>query len=230
MTVEKLNVIFIGASGMVGSAVLQECLENPAVAKVLSVGRSSCGRQNPKLTELIHKDMYDLKPVAEQLKGYNACFYTVGVTSAGMSEADYTRLTYDMTKAIADVLLPLNPDMAIVFVSGGGSDSTEKGKIMWARVKGKAENLLLKMPFRNVTIIRLGGLVPAKGFKSKTFLYRLFYVPLGPILPLLAKLFPKVVTTPQILGRAFIRGAQGKAPQQILETADIHTVGSPALP
>ena len=226
MIVEDLNVIFIGASGMVGSAVMQECLENPAVKRVLSIGRSSCGRVHPKLTEILHKDIYDLSPLQGRLTGYNACFYTVGVTSIGMNEADYSRLTVDMTRAVAEALLPLNPDMAMVFVSGGGSDSSEKGPVMWARVKGKAENLLLKMPFRCVTIIRLAGLIPAKGFKSKTFWYRVFYVPLSPFLPLLAKIFPKVMTTPQILGRAFIKGAQGKAPKQIIESSDIHTLGS----
>jgi len=226
---DELRVIFIGASGMVGSAVMQECLENPAVTQVLSVGRSSCGRRHPKLTELLHPDMYDLSPVADRLKGFNACFYTVGVTSAGMNEADYAKLTYDMTKAVAETLLPLNRGMAMVFVSGASSDSTEKGKIMWARVKGRAENLLLRMPFKTVTIIRLAGLVPAKGFRSKTFLYRLFYVPLAPVLPLLARLFPKYVATPQILGRAFIRGAQGVLPKQILESRDIHAYGTDAL-
>ena len=226
MIVEDLKVVFIGAGGMVGAAVLQECLENPAVSKILAVGRAPCGRHHPKLTELIHPDLFDLRPAAERLKGYNACFYTAGVTSAGMNEAEYARIIYDMTKAVAEVLLPLNPDMAMVFVSGMRSDSTEKGTVMWARVKGKAENLLLKMPFRSVTIIRLAGLVPAKGFRSKTFLYRILYAPLGPVMPLLARLFPAAVTTPEILGRAFIRGAQGRAPKQILESADIHALGA----
>lgn len=225
MAVEPLKVVFFGASGMVGAAVLQECLENPAVEKVLVVGRSSCGRQHPKLSELIHADLFDLRPVADALKGYNACFYTVGMTSVGMNEADYTRLTYDLTKSVAELLLSLNPNMAMVFVSGGGSDSTEKGSVMWARVKGKAENLLLKMPFRSVTIVRLAGLIPAKGFKSKTLLYKVFYVPLSPLLPLMARGLPNLVTTPQILGRTFIRGAQGLIPKQILESRDIHAFG-----
>lgn len=228
MSQEPLRVIFFGASGMVGAAVLDECLENPAVEKVLVVGRSSCGRQHPKLSELLHADLFNLKPVAEQLRGYNACFYTVGVTSVGMNEADYTRLTHDMTKAVAETLLALNPNMAMVFVSGGGSDSTEKGSVMWARIKGKAENLLLKMPFRSVTIVRLAGLIPAKGYKSKTLLYRIFYVPLSPLLPLMARLFPGIVTTPKILGRTFIRGAQGLIPKQILESRDIHAFGKDA--
>jgi nucleoside-diphosphate-sugar epimerase len=226
MIVDDLKVVFVGASGMVGAAVLQECLENPAVSSILCVGRGSCGRQHPKLTELIHPDLFDLKPAAERLKGYNACFYTAGVTSAGMNEADYTKIIYGMTKAVVEVLLPLNPDMAMVFVSGARSDSTEKGGLMWARVKGRAENLLLGMPFRSVTIIRLAGLVAAEGFRSKTFLYKIFYAALGPIMPLLARLFPNAVTTPQILGRAFIRSAQGRAPKKILEPADIHALGS----
>jgi nucleoside-diphosphate-sugar epimerase len=223
---QKLRVLFFGVSGMVGAAVLQECLENPEVEAVLAVGRSSCGRQHPKLAELIHGDMFNLEPVADKLKGYNACFYTVGMTSLGMNEADYSRLTAEMTKAVAEAVLPLNPGMSMVFVSGAGSDSTEQGKIMWARIKGKAENLLLKMPFGSVTIIRLAGLIPAKGFKSKAFWYRIFYAPLGLILPLLARLAPNYVTTPQILGRAFIRAAQGMAPKPILEPKDIHALGS----
>jgi uncharacterized protein YbjT (DUF2867 family) len=223
--VDDLNVVFVGASGMVGAAVLQECLDNPAVIKVLSVGRSGCGRRHPKLTELIHPDLFDLNPVAERLKGFNACFYTAGITSAGRNEADYTKFIYDMTKAVAEVLLPLNPGMAMVFVSGMRSDSTEKGKVMWARVKGRAENMLLQMPFRSVTIVRLAGLAAAEGFRSKTFLYRFFYAALGPVMPLLARLFPDFVTTPRILGRAFIRSAQGRSPKRILEPADIHALG-----
>ena len=225
---ESLHVLFIGASGMVGNAVLEEALANPAVSSVLSLGRSRTGRSHPKLSELVHSDMFNLSPVAEQLKGRNACFYTLGVTSAGMQEDAYTRIIVDMTKSVADTVLPLNPGMAMVFVSGASSDSSEKGKVMWARVKGKAENLLLSMPFGSVTVIRLAGLVPAKGFRSKTFLYRLFYIPLAPILPLLAKFFPQYVTTPPILGRAFIRAAQGKAPKQILEPPDIHALGKDA--
>ncbi len=227
MIVDDLKVVFIGASGMVGAAVLQECLENPAVSGILCVGRTGCGRRHPKLTELIHPDLFDLKPAAERLKGYNACFYTAGITSAGMNEADYAKIIYGMTKAVAEALLPLNPDMAMVFVSGTRSDSTEKGTVMWARVKGRAENMLLNMPFRSVTIIRLAGLVAAEGFQSKTFLYRIFYATLGPVMPLLARLFPKFVTTPRILGRAFIRSAQGRASKKILEPADIDALGSP---
>ncbi|MEY4578923.1 MAG: hypothetical protein RL701_3626 [Pseudomonadota bacterium] len=226
MMADRLKVLLFGGSGMVGYAVLQECLQNPDVAAILGVGRKSNGVTHPKYSELLHGDLFDLSPVAERLKGYDACFYTIGITSAGMNEADYTRTTYDLTKAIADVLLPLNPKLAIVFVSGRSTDSSEKGRVMWARVKGRAENLLLGMPFASTTIIRLAGLVPAQGGTSKTALYRAFYATASLLLPGLHKLFPDYVTTPTILGRAFIRAAQGKAPKQILESQDIHALGS----
>ena len=222
----SLRVVLLGASGMVGSAVLSECLADPAVEKVLSLGRGPSGRTHPKLTDLVHHDMFDLAAVAGGLAGYDACFFTVGTTSAGKSEGDYTRLTYDLTASVAKTLLTLNPGMSIVYVTGAGADSTEKGSVMWARVKGRTENHLLKMGFRSATMIRLAGLVPAPGFRSKTALYNLFYVPFGPVLPLLARAFPNLVTTPHILGRAFIRAAQGRSPKPILEPRDINALGS----
>jgi hypothetical protein len=215
-----------GATGMVGYAVLAECLRNPAVEAVLSVSRKTNGVKHPKYCELLHPDLFQLGPVSEQLKGYNTCFYTIGVSSAGMNEGDYTRTTYDLTKAIVDAVLPLNPGMSIVFVSGRSTDSSEKGSVMWARVKGRAENLLLGMPFRSATMIRLAGLVPAKGGNSSTPLYRFFLGVAGFILPGLHKLFPSFVTTPTILGRAFIAAAQCMAPKPILESPDIHALGS----
>jgi nucleoside-diphosphate-sugar epimerase len=223
---KPLKVVLFGATGMVGHAVLHECLQNPDVAEVVSVARRGKGSSHPKYRELLHDDLFDLRPVAEQLRGFDACFYTVGVSSAGMTEADYTRTTFELTKAVVDVLLPLNPGMAIVFVSGRSTDSSEQGPVMWARIKGRAENLLLGMPFGSVTIIRLAGLVPAPGGSSSTPLYRFFYGAASAILPVLHKLFPRFVTTPEILGRAFIRAAQGKAPKKILESPDIHALGS----
>ena len=222
---QRLKVVMFGASGMVGYAVLQECLQNPAVEAVLSVSRKSNGISHPKYRELLHADLFNLAPLAEQLKGFDACFYTIGVSSVRMSEADYTRTTYDLTKAIVDTLLPLNPGMSIVFVSGRSTDGSEKGSVMWARVKGRAENLLLSMPFKSVTIIRLAGLVPARGGTSSTTLYRALYGAAALLLPVLHKLSPGNVTTPSILGRAFIRAAQGKAPKKILESPDIHALG-----
>jgi nucleoside-diphosphate-sugar epimerase len=223
---DKLKVLMFGASGMVGYAVLQECLRNPDVEAVLSVSRKSNAVSHPKYTELLHGDLFDLNPVAQRLEGFNACFYTIGVSSAGMNEADYTRTTYDLTKAIVDVVLPRNPGLSMVFVSGRSTDSTEQGSVMWARVKGRAENLLLNMPFKSVTIVRLAGLVPAKGGTSSTALYRFFYSTAALLLPGLHKLFPNFVTTPEILGKAFIRAAQRKAPSKILEAPDIHALGS----
>jgi nucleoside-diphosphate-sugar epimerase len=223
-----LKVLLFGASGMVGYAVLQECLQNPDVRSVLSVSRRSNGVQHPKLQELLHGDLFDLQPIAAKLAGFDACFYTIGVSSAGMNEADYTRTTFELTKSVFETLLPKNPALAVVFVSGRSTDSTEQGSVMWARVKGRAENLLLRMPFKSVTIIRLAGLVPAPGGSSSTTLYRLLYGVAGLVLPALHKLTPNNVTTPSILGRAFIRAAQGKAPKPILESADIHALGSAA--
>ena len=223
---DKLKVLMFGSSGMVGHAVLHECLQNDAVAAITSVGRRSNGVAHPKHSELLHADLFDLKPVADRLEGYNACFYTIGVTSAGMNEADYTLTTYELTKAIVEVVLPLNPNLSMVFVSGRSTDSSERGPVMWARVKGRAENLLLGMPFKSVTIIRLAGLVPAPGGSSSTPLYRVFLGAARVLGPGLHGVWPNFVTTPQILGRAFIRAAQGKAPKQILESSDIHALGS----
>jgi nucleoside-diphosphate-sugar epimerase len=223
-----LRVLMFGASGMVGYAVLRECLQNPDVSSVLSVSRRSNNVQHPKYQELLHSDLFDLQPVAAKLAGFDACFYTIGVSSAGMKEGDYTRTTFDLTKSVFETLLPRNPAMAVVFVSGRSSDSTEKGRVMWARVKGRAENLLLRMPFKSVTIVRLAGLVPAPGGSSSTTLYRMLYGVAAAVLPVLHKLMPDNVTTPTILGRAFIRAAQGKAPKPILESADIHALGSAA--
>lgn len=224
----RLKVLMFGASGMVGHAVLHECLQNNEVSAILCVGRRSTGIRHPKLKELLNADLFNLAPIAEQLKGHDACFYTIGVSSAGMNETDYTRTTYDLTRAIAEVVQPLNPNMSMVFVSGRSTDSSERGSVMWARVKGRAENLLLGMPFKSITIIRLAGLVPAPGGSSSTPLYRFFLGSARVLMPALHRLSPNFVTTPQILGRAFIRAAQGKAPKQILESADIHALGAAA--
>ncbi len=226
MAKDSLRILFFGASGMVGAAVLEQCLQDPNVEAVLSVVRQYTGRSHPKLKELTHPNMYDLSEIAKLLKGYNACIFTLGVSSVGMSEADYTRLTYDLTTSAAKTVLFLNPGMSICYVTGAGTDSTGAGKVMWARVKGRTENALLAMPFSSATMFRLGGLVPLPGFRSKTRIYRAFYVVLAPLMRPMARFFPNLVTTPQILGRAMIRAAQGKAPKQRLEPADIHALGS----
>jgi uncharacterized protein YbjT (DUF2867 family) len=224
--IDDLKVIIFGASGMVGAAVLSECLKDPQVSAVLSVGRNSCRMTHPKLKELILPDLFNMEPQAEALKGYNACFFTLGASAAGLNEAQYAKINHDLPLKTAELLLKLNPDLAICYVSGTGTDSTEKGSVMWARAKGRTENELLKMPFRAAVMFRLAGLQPLKGFKSSTRMYRVFYSLFGPILPLLVWLFPNWVTTPERLGRAVIRAGSGLSPKSILEAKDIHELGS----
>jgi uncharacterized protein YbjT (DUF2867 family) len=225
-TIDDLKIIIFGASGMVGAAVLNECLKDSRVSAVLSVGRKPCGMTHSKLKELILPDLFNLEPQAEALKSYNACFFTLGASAAGFNEAQYTKINHDLPLKTAELLLKLNPDLAIGYVSGAGTDSTEKGSVMWARVKGRTENDLLKMPFRAAVMFRLAGLQPLKGYKSSTLLYRVFYDLFAPILPLLVRLFPNSVTTPERLGRAFIRAGRGQSPKSILEAKDIHELGS----
>lgn len=209
--IKDLRVIIFGASGMVGAAVLNECLKEPQVKAVLSVCRRPCGMVHPKLKEFLINDLFKLSSSNKNLKGYNTCFFTVGASAAGLNEPEYTRINHDLPLHVAQLLLKLNKDLAFCYVSGGGTDSTEKGPVMWARVKGRTENDLLKMRFRAAVMFRLGGLQPLKGFKSGTRLYRVAYDLMGPILPLLTRRFPHWVTTPQRLGRAMIRAARGTA-------------------
>jgi uncharacterized protein YbjT (DUF2867 family) len=223
--VPQLRVAIFGASGMVGAAVLEECLADPSVLSVVAVGRHPAGRIHPKLRELHAPDLFDLSALSSELVAINACFFTVGSTAAGKTEERYARENHDLPISVAKFLLERNPDLAVTYVSGAGADSTEKGRIMWARVKGRTENDLIAMAFRNATMFRLAGLVPLKGHPSKTRLYRAFYAPLAPILPLLARLVPGSVTTPRILGRAMIRAAQGHSRMSRLEPQDIDRLG-----
>jgi uncharacterized protein YbjT (DUF2867 family) len=209
---------------MVGQGVLRELLLDPEVDTVLSVVRSPSGQRHPKLRELVHRDFVDFSSVANQLIGYDACFFCLGATSAGKSEADYTRITYDITIAAAEPLAKMNPGMTFVFVSGQGTDSTEKGRIMWARVKGKAENALLRMPFKAAYMFRPGLIQPMHGVKSRTALYRVPYLIMAPIVPFLRRAFPQYVTTTEQLGRAMIEVAKHGWPKRILESRDINNV------
>lgn len=207
---------------MVGQGVLRECLLDPEVRSVLSVGRSATGRQHAKLRELVHKDLSDLSSIEPELSGLDACFFCLGVSSAGMTEEDYRRVTYDITLAAARTLARLNPGMTFVYVSGTGTDSTEHGRIMWARVKGETENALLRLPFKAAYMFRPGFIQPLHGIRSKTKLYRGFYAVSGPLFPVLRKLFPKVVTTTEQLGRAMLKVAKQGASKPVLETPDIN--------
>jgi uncharacterized protein YbjT (DUF2867 family) len=221
---EEMHVLLFGATGMVGQGVLRECLLDPDVETVVSIGRGATGQQHPKLRELLHKDFLDFSAIEDQLSGFDACFFCLGVSSAGMTEEQYTRVTYGFTIAAARVLAHLNPNMTFIYVSGMGTDSSERGRSMWARVKGKTENELLRLPFRAAYMFRPGAIVALHGIKSRTRLYRVLYVPLAPLMPLLYKLFPKYVTTTEQIGRAMLKVAKQGWPKPVLETADINQV------
>lgn len=209
---------------MVGQGALRECLLDPDVSEVLIVGRTAAGRKHAKIREIVHTDLYDLSPIASQLAGYDACFFCLGVSSVGMSEADYTKVTHDLTLAVARVLAQQNPRMVFLYISGAGTDSTERGKTMWARVKGRTENELLREPFRAAYMLRPGYIQPMHGVKSKTPLYRVFYVVLSWLYPLIRLVARKYAITTEDLGRGMITIAKAGAPKQILENSDIEAI------
>jgi len=217
-----MNVLLFGATGMVGQGVLRESLLDPDVESVLAIVRSPTGQKHEKLREIGHKDFFDFSAIEPELTGLDACFFCLGVSSAGMTEESYRRVTYDMTMAAAQTLVKLNPGMTFIFVSGAGTDSTERGRTMWARVKGETENALLRMPFKAAYMFRPGFIQPLHGIKSKTKLYRAFYSVTGPLFPVLKALFPKSITTTEQLGRAMIKAAKRGAPKAVLESADIN--------
>lgn len=215
----KISVILTGVTGMVGEGVLLECLANPAVARVLMVNRKPSPIQHAKLTELLVRDFLKLEPV-EQLRGYDACFFCAGVTSVGKSEAEYTRITYDTTLHFALVLLQLNPLMTFCYVTGAHTDSTEQGKTMWARVKGRAENALTRLGFAHVYNFRPGMLKPIPGQKNVPGLYRAILV----LYPLVSALAPKSACTIRELAQAMIHGVLKGYPKTVLEVPDIKTL------
>jgi uncharacterized protein YbjT (DUF2867 family) len=206
---------------MVGQGVLRECLLDPEVTAVVSIVRTGTAEQHAKLREIVHRDFFDFTPLESELSGVDACFFCLGVTSAGMSEENYRRITYDITLSAARTLVKLNPSMTFIYVSGAGTDSSERGRTMWARVKGQTENALLRLPFKAAYMFRPGVIVPLHGIKSKTRLYRISYTVIGPLLPLLIR-FPKYVTTTEKLGCAMLIAAKRGAPKAILESADIN--------
>jgi uncharacterized protein YbjT (DUF2867 family) len=167
-----MNVLILGATGMVGQGVMRECLLDAGVARVVTLGRHATGNAHPKVREIVHADLFHLQPIEQELTGLDACFYCLGATAAGKSEREYARINYDMTLAVAETLARVDPDMTFVYVSGMGTDSTERGRTMWARVKGRTENALLRLPFRAAYMLRPGIILPMHGIKSKTTLYR----------------------------------------------------------
>jgi len=219
-----MKAILFGATGMVGRGVLRESLLDPAVESVLAVGRSATGQQHEKLLGIVHLDLSDLSPIADRLSGYDACFFCLGVSSAGMSEEQYERVTFDITLAAAQALVELNPQMTFLYVSGAGTDSSERGRVMWARVKGKTENSLLRLPFKAAYMLRPAYIQPMHGVRSKTRLYRALYRVMAPLYPLWKVLFPNYVTTTEQVGRVMISLARGGADKQVLENQDINHI------
>ncbi|MFF4193312.1 NAD(P)H-binding protein [Nonomuraea sp. NPDC001831] len=216
-----MRVIIFGATGMVGRGVLRECLLDERVTAVLTVGRSPTGTVHPKLRELTHADLSDLSDIEDELSGYDACFFCLGVSSAGMSEQDYRRVTYDYTLAAGTTLARLSPSSTFVYVSGAGTDA--HGRAMWARVKGATENALLALPF-HAYMFRPGYIQPMHGVTSRTRWYRLAYVVAAPLYPLLRRLFPASVTTTERIGQAMITVAERGAPERILGPAAINAL------
>jgi nucleoside-diphosphate-sugar epimerase len=216
-----MKVIVTGASGMVGKGVLLECLEDEGISEVLSIGRRSLDIENPKLKELIHKDFSEFDSVASELKGYDACYACMGVSSAGMNEEKYTQLTYDYTLALAKMLLQLNEQMVFTYVSGQGTDSSEKGRSMWTRVKGKTENDLLALGFRDAYMFRPGAIIPKKGVVPSSKLYARMIRLLAWLIKLAKKLAPKSIVDTVQVGRAMINVTRDGYKKKILEPLDI---------
>lgn len=221
-----MKILLFGASGMIGQSVLRECLLDPGVANILSVGRTALGKPQSKFHEVVHKDLSQLAPIEPSLQGFDACIYCLGVTAAGRTEKEYTRMTHDLTLSVARTVARLNPGMTFVYISAQGADSTEKGGMMWARVKGKTENDLLRLPFKSAYMFRPGLIQPMNGIKSKTTVYNIVYTVFAPFIPLLVKLLPRYATTSERLGRAMLRAAKRGHSQPILESLDINAVGT----
>src|SRR5580704_5037808 len=203
-----MKVLLFGPTGMVGQGVLRECLLDPEVQIVLTVGRTRTGTQHPKLREMLMQDSWQDASV-----GFDACFFCLGVTSAGLKEEEYERLTYGLTLSVAEPLSKLNPQMTFVYVSGAGTDSSEQGRIPWARIKSKTENALLRLPFKAAYMFRPGVIQPLHGIQSKTKSYRVFYMLGKPLLPLLRRLFPDSILTTEQIGRAMLAVARHGAPK-----------------
>lgn len=221
-----MKVLLFGATGMIGQGALRECQQDPGVTEVVSVVRKPSGRIHAKLREITHGDFFDYRAIEPDLAGLDACFFCLGVSAAGLGEAEYSRWTHDLTLAAAETLARLNPAMTFVYVSGAGTDSTERGRAMWARVKGRTENDLRRLPFRAVYLFRPGLIQPLHGIRSRTGWYQAIYTVLGPAFPLLRRLFPKAILTTEELGRAMLRVARDGASTAILEAADLIALGA----
>ncbi len=219
-----MKVIIFGATGMVGQGVLRECLVDPGVERVLSVARRPSGKQDPKFKEILHADFFDYSAIEPELAGYDACFFCLGVSSVGMDAERYRHLTYDLTMAAATTLAKLNPGMVFTYVTGRGTDSTEQGGQMWARIKGRTENDLLKLPFRAAYMFRPAAIQPLHGIKSRTAWYQAIYTVSAPLFSLLRRIAPTYVTTTEQLGRAMIKVARDGYPKPVIESDEINRI------
>jgi len=219
-----MKVIITGTTGMVGKGVLLECLDDQRVSKVLVVNRNALGLKHPKLHEIIHSDFYNFSTCQESFAEYDACFHCMGVSSAGLDEEKYTQLTYNISLALAKTCFKANPNMTFTYVSGTGTDSSEKGKTMWARVKGKTENDILKLGFKQAFMFRPGVIQPLRGIKSKTKLYQTFYVLFSPFWPVFKALMGKNLTDTTKIGKAMMNAAQKGFDKIYLENPDINNL------
>lgn len=216
-----INPIILGTTGMIGEGVLHKSLDHLDVKSVLVINRRPCGVQHEKLKEIIHKDFFDLTPIKDQLSGYNACFFCLGVSSVGMKEEAYRKMTYDLTLNFAKTIIELNKDMTFNYVSGAGTDSSEKGRSMWARVKGKTENDLIKMPFKAAYAFRPGYIHPMPGMKNTLKAYKY----LGFLYPVFKTVFPAYVCTLSDIGTSMIKVCMEGYSKKVLECKDITLLG-----
>ena len=216
-----MKVLMFGSTGMVGQGVLRECLLAPDVEQVTTVGRTPGNQAHPKLRQIVHADLFDLAAREEELQGFDACFFCLGVSSSGMDEATYRHLTYDLTLKAARQLARLNQAMTFVYVSGAGTDSSEQGRSMWAQVKGRTENALKQLPFRGVYLFRPGVIQPLDGIRSKTVSYARFYSLVSPWLSLVRRVLPNAIVTTRDMGKAMLNAARFGEGRVVVEASDI---------
>lgn len=218
-----MKALLFGATGMVGQGVLRECLLDPDVQMVVAIGRTPTAVQHPKLREIVHQDLSHYADIENELTGFDACFFCLGISSSGMTEENYSHVTHDIAIAAAETLSRLNPEMTFIFVSGAGTDSSEQGRIMWARIKGRTENALLRLPFAAAFMFRPGVIQPLHGARSKTTSYRVMYTIATPLMPVLRWIFPDQILTTVQIGRAMLAVARHGFPKRVLESKDIRT-------
>jgi hypothetical protein len=213
----KIKAIITGTTGMVGEGVLHECLNHPEVESVLVINRRTINMNHPKLKEIVINNFYDFSGIVAQLKGYNACFFCLGTTSVGKKKDEYTKITFDITKALADTLVKLNPDLTFCYISGAGTDSSEKGRGMWARIKGRTENYILNLGFRQAFAFRPAIIQPTKGLKNTLSFYKYLFL----LLPLIKLIFPKHICSLREIGLAMINSVNKGYNKKVLEVEDI---------